>query len=178
MAQTSDYGRRCELIGERLQWNGWKPCRSVIFFFPLFFYWNGNREDNKGSEKEKATQPEQEMKTTHSWQQSCQKDGEKKSKQNTKTSLKTLLLPAKLYWKIVSFVFLFSDFFCFFSTARWWEAASRNCCYLLHLRPMFPKHGQQLKEPTEGQCRFGSPLYFYLPSPPRLPPALPFHLLH
>lgn len=38
MAQTSDYGRRCELIGERLQWNGWKPCRSVIFFSPLSFF--------------------------------------------------------------------------------------------------------------------------------------------
>lgn len=35
----------------------------------------------------------------------------------------------------------------------------------LHSLPLFPKHGKQMKEPSEGRCRLGSPLSFYLPSP-------------
>lgn len=38
--------------------------------------------------------------------------------------------------------------------------------------PPFPKHDKQMKEPREGRCRLGSPLSFYLPSPPHLPSAL------
>lgn len=153
-----------------------------FFLSPLsFFYWNGNSEDNEGTRKWKGksyTACIGDEDYTLVATELPKRRRKKKSKQNSKTSLKTLLLPAKLYWKIVSCVFCFYFCLVFFSTARWWEAASRNCCYLLHLCPMFPKHGQQLKEPTEGQCRLGSPLYFYLPSPRRLPPALPFFLLH
>lgn len=44
----------------------------------------------------------------------------------------------------------------------------------LHSLPPFPKHDKQTKEPSEGWCRLGYPLSFYLPSP-QTPPffALP-----
>lgn len=89
----------------------------------------------------------------HTWQQSCQK-------KLKSTSLKTLsekaLHTAKTYGKIVS-RFLLKR-----STTR---SHFKELLLPLHSLPPFPKHGKQTKEPSEGQCRLGSPLSFYLPSP-------------
>lgn len=68
--------------------------------------------------RKKATQPEKETKSIHSWQQSCQKekkDGGKKKQTKLETSLKTLLLPAKVVLEDCKFCFFCCFVLGFFS---------------------------------------------------------------
>ena len=139
---------------ERLKWNGWKPCHSVIFFFVCLFLWADRERKRKKKGKGKSYTASKEMKI-HTWQRSCQK--------TSKRSLKTLSEKhtAETHGKIVPKSFFFFFFFKCSATRRYFK----ELLLPLHSLPPFPKHDEQMKEPREGWCRLGSPLSFYLPSP-------------
>lgn len=143
MAQTSEYGKCCELQ-ERLDEMDGNPAT-------VWFLWmvteRTERKKKRGKEKlhslkgDKDTYMEMELPKT--------------SKQAWKHYSKKELHTTDTYGKIVFFFFKAP------MTRRYFK----ELLLPLHSLPPFPKHDKQMKEPSEGRCRLGSPLSFYLPSP-------------
>lgn len=115
---------------------------ATVWF--LFLWMVTEREKKR---KVKATQPQRRWRDVH---------GNEAAK-NLKTSLKTLstkALHTTTYDEKI--VFFLSS-----TTRRYFK----ELLLPLHSLPPFPKHDKQMKEPSKGRCRLGSPLSFYLPSP-------------
>lgn len=142
MAQTSEYGKCCELQ-ERLDEMDGNPAT-------VWFLWMvTERTERKKKEERKSYTASKETKI-HTWKWSCQKPQNKLEN----------IIPRRNCILRTRMERLF-----FFFKAPMTRRYFKELLLPLHSLPPFPKHDKQMKEPSEGRCRLGSPLSFYLPSP-------------
>lgn len=148
MAQTSEYGQCCELAYKKdlMKWMETLP--------QCDFFVNGNREGQR--EKTRGKENVHSLKGDEDTYMAMELP--KTSKQAWKhCPRRHCILRRRMRRMFVGRFFFFLS-----STPRRYF---KELLLPLHSLPPFPKHDKQMKEPSKGRWRLGSPLSFYLPSP-------------